>query len=218
MTIWTPMARQAAKGALHVMGCHGMSCFVMRAAGTPLRYVMGCHVLHVVGTYAVVVSGITRACPPSRRAGCRMHTSPPGRVALHVLQPSPRPPSRGPSMIPDAAATGGEQAEPSRLPREPRLAPGSGAGVTNGGGARRGRNIAATTNRRDTRPEGGPPGEPALAPFSHSGMSFLHPVSFLLSLARPAMRRDPYSRAIAGGRGRVSAPARFARLIARARA
>ena len=45
------------------------------------------------------------------------------------------------------------------------------------------------------------------------------PSRFVPPLPRPpSLRRDPYSRAIAGGRGRVSAPARFARLIARARA
>ena len=33
-------------------------------------------------------------------------------------------------MAPDAAAAGGEQAQPQKPPREPRLDPGSGAGVT----------------------------------------------------------------------------------------
>ena len=44
-----------------------------------------------------------RERPPSpaspRLRSYRMHTSPPGRVALHVLKPSPRPPSRGPASV-----------------------------------------------------------------------------------------------------------------------
>ena len=43
---------------------------------------------------------------------------------------SPRPPSRGPSMAPDAAAAGAEQAQRPKRPRESRLGPGSGAGAT----------------------------------------------------------------------------------------
>ena len=45
---------------------------------------------------------------------------------------SPRPPSRGPSLAPDAAAAGGEQAQPPKLQRGPKLGPGSGAGATVG--------------------------------------------------------------------------------------
>ena len=35
-----------------------MSCFVMRAGGTPLRYVMGCHDLHARGAYAMACPGM----------------------------------------------------------------------------------------------------------------------------------------------------------------
>ena len=53
--------------------------------------------------------------------------------ASHGPHRHPGPPSRGPSMAPDAAAAGKERGEPPGLPREPRLDPGSGAGVTKGG-------------------------------------------------------------------------------------
>ena len=89
-----------------------------------------------------------------RPAGYRMHTS---RFALYpvrlpaglrpALRPfsSPRPPfvtpdpdpgsmsssrTRSGTLAPDAAAAGGEQAQPLKPPREPRLGPGSGAGAT----------------------------------------------------------------------------------------
>ncbi len=45
---------------------------------------------------------------------------------------SPRPTSRGPTMAPDAAAAGGEQVQPLKLPPGPRPGPGSGAGATVG--------------------------------------------------------------------------------------
>ena len=54
-----------------------------------------------------------------------------------ALLSSPRPPSRGPSMVPDAAAAGEEQGQPVKLSPEPRLDPGSEAGVTVGGHAMR---------------------------------------------------------------------------------
>ncbi len=66
------------------------------------------------------------------------------RMASHPgPQQSPRPPSRGPSMTPDTAAAGRGWTEPPRPapapdpgpPREPRLDPGSGAGVTRRGGS-----------------------------------------------------------------------------------
>ena len=120
--------RRRGRGA----ACHGMSCFVMRAGGTPLRCVMRCHVLHVVGAYAVAVSGINRACPPSRRG---MHTSPPGRVALHVRQPSPRPPSRGPASVLAAAPDRGPGQAPTVRPVLRRLRRHRGSWMDPGSGA-----------------------------------------------------------------------------------
>ncbi len=60
-----------------------------------------------------------------------------------ALLSSPRPPSRGPSMAPDAAAAGEEQGQPVKLSPEARLDPGSGAGVTVGN-----MQCEATGNRR----------------------------------------------------------------------
>ena len=64
-------------------------------------------------------------------SGALANPATPGSAPLS----SPRPPSRGPSPTSDAAAAGGEQAPPSRLLQEPRLDPGSGAGVTESGHA-----------------------------------------------------------------------------------
>ena len=75
--------------------------------------------------------------PPSP-GGYRMHISRFGLSAVCPLAllrgplPSIRRPREGgdPSLTKDAAAAGEEEAEPPRLPREPRLGPGSEAGAT----------------------------------------------------------------------------------------
>ncbi len=65
-----------------------------------------------------------------------MQRSSMNRAAVHpgrrpgALLSSPRPRSRGPSMAPDTAAAGGERDRLLKLPPEPRLDPGSGAGAT----------------------------------------------------------------------------------------
>ena len=129
---------------------------------TAPRCVMNCHVLHAYGAYSVAGSGIRpfalRFPPvsgerpgggPSRREAHRA-TGQMGNtngIDFRLMErsrpiSSPRPTSRGPTMAPDAAAAGGEQVQPPKLPPGPRLGPGfpargrgqAGAGATVGGG------------------------------------------------------------------------------------
>ena len=169
--------RRRGRGA----ACHGMSCFVMRAGGTPLRCVMRCHVLHVVGAYAVAVSGINRACPPSRRG---MHTSPPGRVALHVRQPSPRPPSRGPASVLAAAPDRGpgQAACPTVRPVLRRLRRHRGSWMDPGCGGHWGLSSGACLGATLPRPTGGRRGFRGRA------------ASAILPLAREATAESPPGR------------------------
>ena len=61
------------------------------------------------------------------------------RSAPSFVAPAPEPGSmsssrtRSGTLVPDAAAAGGEQTQPPKLPRGPRLGPGSGSGATVGG-------------------------------------------------------------------------------------
>ena len=72
---------------------------------------MECHVLSCGGRIPFIAPG----CSPFRQ---------PAPFS------SPRPPSRGPSMAPEAAAAGEERDRPPKLPPGPRLGPGSEAGAT----------------------------------------------------------------------------------------
>ena len=131
-------------------------------------------------------------------------------LVSHGPQPSPRLPSRGPTLIPGTAAAGGAWTEPLKPPRESRLDPGSGAGVT----------WEACEPRRKCHVlswSAGPPvGPPPVRVLHAAPPSHFVPLRSVRPAAVPASGTlfPRVSRAPAPGLGRAFAPARFARLIA----
>ena len=149
-------------------------------------------------------------------------------MGLYPARPTARPckplsffrrPREGgdPALTPAAAAAGGELIEPPTLARESGLGPGSGAGATDRGNA-------TPRHRVEMCEAGGLSGwrirySIRLLRLFVFGTGFFSPLSsFALLAARlpgPGVAGPLFAR-ILRGRGRVSAPARFARLIARA--
>ncbi len=172
------------------------------AAGTCREcYELSCFVMHPAGNV------MFRHGPP------RLLSASSGQTPS-----SPRPPSRGPASVLAAASTVRPALCRLRQYRESWMDPGSEAGVTGEG--------------RDRRPSC-PPGGCLAADLSPScgrgdfacpsvfRMAFLHRVPFRSPRRRPGRQAGPFTARIAcapaRGPGRVFAPARFARLIARAR-
>ena len=167
--------------------------------------------------------------------GHRIHTSGSGGFILHAHSPSPRPPlvpapergSRGPASVLAAAPDRGPgQASAVRpLLRRLRLHHESGLGPRLRGDDprfREGRRLGA--NARAARTAGAETSRNemcACGSLWEEGAGWIMGMGcFRSARVHPALRSgigDPLPRAFACGRGRVSAPARFARLIARTR-
>ena len=109
---------------------------LLRSAGlspatlTPVSLALGVSCFVMFSMFGIYILLSFRACNPPLRPTACTHLAPACiRCACqrcctgHCPLSSPRAPSRGPSMTPDAAAAGKERDRPLRLPREPRLDP-----------------------------------------------------------------------------------------------
>ena len=116
----SPLSRVAAPAAYRGTAASSGKPFLRQAQHRLLRYAPLPAGAGNGATQDKGMAGRRRAPRPTQQGRRAPDTS------RHEMYESGSPRCRGPSMDPDAAAAGGEQAEPTRLPREPRLDPGSG--------------------------------------------------------------------------------------------